>query len=273
MRTIHVAVAQINSRAADIRGNLEKMHRQIRSAAAVGVEALLFAETNIHAYDFSPENLAAAQPVNGPIGRKLSEWAKKYDMTIMAGMLERDGKGLYNTHVIARPGKPLISQQKHILTPGEKQAGLLPGKQERNVFSINAVKCAVVICADHGIKNLHKMLEKQGVEYCFFPTAGGGKLEDYLREADLSRSSARNKYIKNRPRVCVSAAFMPKTSKIKCGFAAANAMGYDGKDRCHQGHCSIVDNNHVVRAQIPGTIILEHHQDQMAHAVINFPKK
>jgi hypothetical protein len=38
----------------------------------------------------------------------------------------------------------------------------------------------------------------------------------------------------------------------------------------HQGHCSIVDKNRVLRAQIPGTNVVEHFLDQMAHAVLYF---
>ena len=32
----------------------------------------------------------------------------------------------------------------------------------------------------------------------------------------------------------------------------------------------IVDNQQVMRAQIPGTIVLEHMQDQMVHARLDF---
>lgn len=54
------------------------------------------------------------------------------------------------------------------------------------------------------------------------------------------------------------------------GFASANALGPVGRETCHMGHCMIVDNQGVMRAQIPGTPILEHQQDRMVHARLNF---
>lgn len=40
---------------------------------------------------------------------------------------------------------------------------------------------------------------------------------------------------------------------------------------CHMGHCMIVDNRGVMRTQLPGTPVLEHQQDLMTHAVLQFP--
>jgi len=36
------------------------------------------------------------------------------------------------------------------------------------------------------------------------------------------------------------------------------------------GHCIIMDNDGTLRAQIPGTLIIEHQQDQMVHANLTF---
>jgi hypothetical protein len=66
---------------------------------------------------------------------------------------------------------------------------------------------------------------------------------------------------------------VPILSEINCpfsGFASANALGPVGNQTCHQGHYMIVDNQRVMRAQIPGTIVLEHMQDQMVHARLEF---
>ena len=54
------------------------------------------------------------------------------------------------------------------------------------------------------------------------------------------------------------------------GFTSANALGPVGRQTCHQGHCMIVDHQRVMRAQIPGTIVLEHMEDQMIHARLQF---
>ncbi|HEY3417646.1 MAG TPA: carbon-nitrogen hydrolase family protein, partial [Armatimonadota bacterium] len=223
-----------------------------------------------HAYDMSPESLALAEPLGGPLTRQVSQWAQQYGMTILAGFLERHGDALHNSQVVALPDGTLGVERKHHLTPGEIAAGLTPGKRERTIFDINGVRCAVLICADSGIEGIYDDLAQQGVEFRFHPTAGGGKLEDYLHESDLQTPEGQAKYTENRPRVFLTQAILSEDDCKVCGFAAANALGDDGKSACHQGHCSIVDNNRVMRAQIPGTIVLEHHCDQMAHAVISF---
>ncbi len=85
MRHLHVAVAQINARAGDPQGNLQRMHRQIRAAAELGVEVILFAETSIHAYELSPENLALAESPGGPLSAQLLDWAQEYRLAILPG--------------------------------------------------------------------------------------------------------------------------------------------------------------------------------------------
>nr|MBA3685978.1 carbon-nitrogen family hydrolase [Planctomycetota bacterium] len=44
MPAIHIAVAQIHSRSGNVEANLGRMLPQIRCAAAVGADAILFAE-------------------------------------------------------------------------------------------------------------------------------------------------------------------------------------------------------------------------------------
>ncbi len=61
-----------------------------------------------------------------------------------------------------------------------------------------------------------------------------------------------------------------ETECLYTGFASANPLGPVGEETCHQGHCMIVDANRVLRAQIPGTNVLEHMQDQMVHVELHF---
>jgi hypothetical protein len=94
-------------------------------------------------------------------------------------------------------------------------------------------------------------------------------MHDMLHEKDLLTARGRRLYEENRPRVFKTEAIL---SRKDCpgGFTSANALGPVGRRTCHQGHCMIVDNNRVMRAQIPGTIVLEHQQDQMIHARLRF---
>ena len=95
-------------------------------------------------------------------------------------------------------------------------------------------------------------------------------MDKMIHEAELNNTGVIRKYEDKRQEVFVSKAIMTEKECPFSGFASANALGPVGKRTCHQGHCLIVDNNRVVRAQIPGTRILEHQQDQMIHAALNF---
>ena len=269
MRSLHVGVAQIQSKAMDIEGNLERMHNQVKAAALSGVEVILFAETCIHAYCLYSENLALAEPLGGPINERLSAWAREYGMVVMAGMLEKSDLGIHNSHIIARPDGSVFSVRKHNLTEFEISARLMPGLRERTPFEINGVTCGLLICADTGIPGIYAEIREQGIELVFCPTAGGGYRKDYLTEADMKTAEGKLRYIDNRPRVCLPHALVP-SHEFEIAIATANALGDDGAFMTHQGHCVIVDQNRVLRAQIQGTIVVDHFLDQMTHAVLYF---
>jgi len=269
MRKIHVGVAQITSKAMDPQGNIKKMEKQIKAASSVGVEVLLFAEACVHAYCFYPENLKLAEPIGDPISKTISNFAKQYNMTILAGMLEKSDEGVHNSHIVAKPDGTMLTIRKHIMTPFELDANIIPGPRERAIFEINGVRCAINICADNGIDGVFDELHEKGAELLFLCTAGGGYRKDYITEAEMATAEGRLKYIDNRPRVFLPHALMP-SHEFKLAMATANAVGDDGAFMTHQGQCMIVDRNRVMRAQIQGTIVIEHFLDQMAHAVLYF---
>jgi len=269
MRSIHMGVAQIQSKAMDVQGNLSRMHRQIQAAAVSGVEAILFAETCIHAYCLYPENLALAESLDGAISSQVSEWAQKYNMTIMAGMLEKSELGIHNSHIVASPAGSVFTVRKHNLTQNEINAKIVPGQMERTPFDINGVRCGLIICADHGVAAIYDDIKTKGIEMLFMGTAGGGYRKDYIAETDLAAPENLLKYIDNRTRVFIPHAVIP-AHEFKLALATANALGDDGVFMTHQGHCLIIDRHRIVRAQIPGTNIADHFLDQMAHAVLYF---
>lgn len=272
MKSLHIAAAQIHS-GGPVEETLQRVERQVAAASVVGAQVILFAEVALHGfdYDLTPEMVESlAESVTSPNCSRIVETAKKYNIAILIGFFERDGDQFFNSQLVARPDGSRTVEHKHNITAIEQKAGLSRGQRERTVFEFNGIKTAIIICGDNGIEGLHEMLKEQGVEYRFCPTGGGGKMEDMLHEADILTLEGRKKYEENRPKVFKTQAIL-SAKECRCtGFTSANALGPVGKQTCHQGHCMIVDNNSVMRAQIPGTIIFEHQQDQMIHAVLNF---
>lgn len=271
-RTLHVAAAQIHSGGL-IEETLGRIKRQVVATSTEGAEVVLFAEGALHGYDYDMTEAsvhAVAEPVDGPHCRQIAALARQFRITVLAGFFERDGNRIYNAMLIAPPDGACWTARKHALTEGERAAKLTAGPKERPILEINGVRSAIIICADGGIDGLHADLRAHGVDYRLCPTAGGGKIGDYLHEADLRTPQGRGAYEANRPRVFKTEAILDDKECPDTGFTSANALGSVGRQTCHQGHCMIVDNHRVMRAQIPGTIVLEHQQDQMIHAELTF---
>ena len=268
-----MAAAQIHS-GGPIETTLERIERQMAAASVVGAEVILFSEGVLHGYDYdmTAESVrAVAEPSDGPHCRRIAELAGRFRITTLVGFFERHGDKVHNSVLVAEPGKACWVGRKHILTAGEIAAGLTAGPRGRPVVEINGVRCALIICADGGIDGLHEALKAQRVDYRFCPTGGGGRIDEMLHEEDLATPEGSAKYVANRPRVFKTEAILDGKECPYTGFTSANALGPVGTRTCHQGHCMIVDNRRVMRAQLPGTIVLEHMQDQMIHALLRFP--
>ena len=96
MKELHVAAAQIHS-GGTIRENLDRVERQVKSAAAIGVEVILFSECAMQGYDYdlTPKLARAkAEPVTGPGCSRVVAMAKKYGLTIMIGFFEEELENL-----------------------------------------------------------------------------------------------------------------------------------------------------------------------------------
>ena len=272
IRTLHVAAAQIHS-GGTIDENLDRIACQARQAAIAGADVLLVAEVAMQGYDYDMTREAveaAAVSVDSPPCDRVVDLAAELGIVLLVGFLERAQDALYNSVLVAWPNGTREAARKHMLTDGETGAGLVPGDRDRLVIEINGVRIALIICADGGLEGLAEMLKQKRADVRFCPTGGGGKMADMLHEDELLTEEGRRKNAENRPRVFKTEAIVTGDDSSVKSFVSANALGPVGEATCHQGHCMIVDQDGVVRAQMPGTIVLEHQQDQMIHASLNF---
>jgi len=249
------------------------MDKIAKAASLMGIDVLLLAEVNIHGYDYdmTKKSIASlAEPLSGESVKAVQDMARKYNITLLAGMFEKEGKAYYNTHIVAMPDGRLHVQRKHNVTEIEKKAGLSAGPRERTLFDINGVRCAILICADSGIEGIAEDLQRDGVEIRFSPCGGGGLWDNTLTQADLLTEDGRKRYAENRERVCLPGPFDPGFDKWKSANVTSNAMGRAGERTCHQGHCIILDNFGVLRTQVTGTIVREHLNPQIISAVLTW---
>ena len=270
-RKVHVGVAQTYFDPKDIEGNLERIHTQIKSAAPVGVEALVFSEVCIQPLmQNNPE--AVYEAPGGPISTKLSGWAKEYNMIVMACMPEKCDQGLYVSYYVLKPDGDMFTVRKYLGEKSHELFGRLSGPIKRAPFFINGVKCAVLICSECGVKAIQDDVKEQGIELIFAGFGGGVGAHDCLTEADMATAEGKLKYIGDCSRWYIPHPIYPQHIDW-FGTAAAytNAIGeIAGGGGYFTGHCQIVDKNLVMRAQIAGTNVIDHFTDQMVHAVLQF---
>ncbi len=98
-----LALAQMIVVGGDREANLKHAGEMIQEASDQGAQFILLPEAMDLGWT-DPSALTEAEPVpGGKTARFLSEMAKKYNVFICSGLIERDGKVVYNSAVIINP--------------------------------------------------------------------------------------------------------------------------------------------------------------------------
>src|SRR5258706_9569667 len=85
-------------------------------------EAITLVGTNLN-------YVSASEPVPGPTTQFLGDLAKKYNLYIVAGILERKGEAVYNTAVVLHPRRKLVrTHPKGRFPTEETERGITPGR-------------------------------------------------------------------------------------------------------------------------------------------------
>jgi predicted amidohydrolase len=117
--------------------------------------------------------ISASEPVPGPTTRFLGDIARKNNLYIVAGILERKGEAVYNTAVlIDRSGKLAGTYHKVSLPREEIDGGVTPG-DALPVFDTDFGRIGMMICWDVTFPEQARTLTKQGAEVIFLPIWGG----------------------------------------------------------------------------------------------------
>jgi predicted amidohydrolase len=172
MEKIKIATAQFEHRSGDKSCNLSMIKQLAGKASAQGARVIAFHECSITGYTFvrrlsKEEMLDLAEPLpDGPSVKKLMEYAREYDIVILAGLFERDADGnLFKVQVcvdkdglVARHRKlhPFINPH---LTPGNAYT----------IFDLFGWKCGILICYDNNIIENVRATALLGADIIFMP--------------------------------------------------------------------------------------------------------
>jgi predicted amidohydrolase len=281
-----VAIGTTASKPGDLAGNLGQIQRLAMQAGAVGCDVLLTPEMSATGYGGYSEVLALAEPAgDGPVYKGLADIATQSGVIVLAGFVERAGTLRHIAHYAVEPSGRFTVQRKMRATPAERPLDpavtlfyddteeighVVPGEERFVPLWIREVPCAIVICADWGVRGRTEILQRLGSRMIFLPTGAGGKREERVDDEELSSVEGRDKYarlVDERPYTGRGA--------LDCrdngwGFAAVNLCGFDGKQRYHGGSGSIVTPQGDVAAVIPACPNFTRAGPRLALATLHF---
>ena len=170
-----IAVAQFEPKDGDKKYNLSIIEELTKKAKSKGADVISFHEMSVTAYTFT-QNLnlneiteLAEEVPSGKSTQELISISTKYDIPILAGLVEKEGNKIYNTYVCVtenglvskyRKLHPFISKY---MSPGEEYV----------VFDLLGWKCGILICYDNNVIENVRATTLLGAEIIFAPHVTG----------------------------------------------------------------------------------------------------
>jgi predicted amidohydrolase len=143
----------------------------IAEAAKQKAELVVLPETLTY-YGTGKKMEECAELVPGPSTEYFGKLAKKHDLHIVAGLVERDGKTLYNTAALLGPDGRLIGKYRKVTLPrSEIEGGITPG-HDYPVFDTRFGKLGMMICYDGFFPEVARALAINGAEVIAWPVWG-----------------------------------------------------------------------------------------------------
>lgn len=172
MEKIKISTAQFENRSGDKAYNLSVIDHLSQKAAGQGAKVVAFHECSITGYSFArnlskEELLSLAEYIpDGESISRLQEIAHEYDISILAGLFEKDEHDhIYKAYVcVDRTGLVAKFRKLHPfinphITPGDQYC----------VFELYGWKCGILICYDNNIPENVRATALLGADIIFMP--------------------------------------------------------------------------------------------------------
>ena len=196
MKILKVGMVQ-QSCSADIRSNIEKLEKNIRSCAEMGAQLVILQELHNSVYFCQTENASLcdlAEPVPGPSTEKFGALARELGIVLVLSLFERRTAGIYhNTAVVLEKDGSIAGKyrkmhipddpgyyEKFYFTPGD--LGFMP--VETSVGTIG-----VLVCWDQWYPEAARIMALNGAQLLVYPTAIGGVATDPAEEQEIQRNA------------------------------------------------------------------------------------
>ena len=187
---LKVAAVVMQSAVGKAAENLARMEEFTRQAAAKKVQILCFPELAVSGYTLKTQDLSKAETIPGSSSDAVLEMARKNQVSILTGFIERDGTGrTYISHIAVSPEGLLGVYRKIHLGPPEE--GIFYPGEEVFVFSSGGWTCGIELCFDGHFPELSTLLALKGCQVLFIPHASPRESPVEKRERWLRYLAAR----------------------------------------------------------------------------------
>ena len=113
-----------------------------------------------------------AEPIPGPSTEYFGKLAKTHNLYLVPGLIERDGRLVYNVAVLIGPDGSVVGKYRKVCLPRtEIEAGIMPGS-EYPVFDTCFGKVGMMICYDGFFPEVARQLSIRGAEVIAWPVWG-----------------------------------------------------------------------------------------------------
>ena len=142
-------------------------------ADAAGSKADLVVLPETLTYYHSGRTFAeCAESIPGPSTDYFGRLAKKHNLYLVAGLLERDANLIYNVAVLIGPDGSVVGKYRKVCLPrGEIEGGISPGKTYP-VFQTRFGKVGMMVCYDGFFPEVARNLSNNGAEIIAWPVWG-----------------------------------------------------------------------------------------------------
>ncbi len=172
MKNLKISTAQFENKSGNKEYNLSVIDKLAAKAAAEGSKVIAFHECSITGYTFArylskDQMLEVAEIIpDGPSILKLAEIAKKHDITILAGLFEKDKDDKIFKAYVCVDKNGLIA--KHRKLHPFINAHINPGNSY-TVFDLHGWKCGILICYDNNVIENVRATVLLGANIVFMP--------------------------------------------------------------------------------------------------------
>ncbi|HAS04356.1 MAG TPA: carbon-nitrogen hydrolase family protein [Dehalococcoidia bacterium] len=170
--TVTIAAVQMEPILMQNKNNLYNIISKIITASEEGAQLIVFPECALSGYLFTSldEALPYMENVPGPFTNELNKYAKKLNVYIIAGLLEKEGDKHFNTAVLIGPDG-LIGKYRKIHLPFLGIDRFIDkGDREFKVYNTPIGNIGIHICYDCNFPECARVMSLMGADILALPT-------------------------------------------------------------------------------------------------------